>query len=948
MGIPDFVKFIARSSPSALCRVPKGSSRHEPLIFDFILIDATNAAQTVGLDNLRAFLNPDHVVARSAVIFALDSQRDRSGTARAHRHALVGIGDLDVHVQKLCGQLADAYRAQQGSNNGLGTGSRANPYVLTSGRGVAGEADYKLLDLQRCLVTCAIASGATVLPTFLFISEDSDVLCGVLCGPAPQQVSIATKLQDVLFEPSILRLDRVLAFVATCTDAFYAASEEEEEAAAAAAAKMKAMAERNAAEPNRANSFATAPATKRAGKQHSDEEVELSVKDTAVATATATAARDDGVVRRRKQDGPMVATGVRIELADSSDDDQPEHVETKPTKVPTATAGATAKAPVSEMEEVPIDDGKYVKEASAAPTEGELLVSSITHTSCVDMVFLFMIVMGNAVNVPSLVRGATKVDSGSCWQAYCKHKYKNLSTADAETGRALLTPSVNTHSTNRGSLVLNCQFLHSILDAVHYADAEPRPPVEEEKSSAITYLSNAVYATLRYIVGCNLDKTPTLKQTFLDSRPLSETAIMLPSLSAVMWVLGQEATRTFSFPLHGLAKKELLVAASGGASATIDAANASSRLDANHATFARDASSSTSELDVGEHLVAPAASNAWAVRGARTSNVSLAALMQNFTSGVDGASSAARSGHYTAAGMRSAHLPSVREMLKKALQMVSPASLAKANLLFSLMTVWAYALGLGVRRMATLTKAAASVAKAEVGESAFSSAHPPSLAGAAKASRATPGTTPVGGHYVYSFELRRMAPVLQAATSQPPSSITAASGPSAIPGRVDSTASSSSEKSAAQQAIFAALGVSYDYSQTPRGPANVVNLPRCAVDEEDIAELQRLRKVAKKERTLSALVVDAVPGKKRSANVDDNDGTLSDNDDGNIGRTTSRKRAEDTKNGTSKAKKRRGKRERLKQQKATAKAAAAEADGGSPRHVGRAARVNAPATAETS
>ncbi|CAG9583670.1 conserved hypothetical protein [Leishmania major strain Friedlin] len=946
MGIPDFVKFIARSSPSALCRVPKGSSRHEPLIFDFILIDATNAAQTLGLDTLRAFLNPDHVMARSAVIFALDSQRDRSGTARAHRHALVGIGDLDVHVQKLCGQLADAYCAQQGCNNRLGAGSGANPYVLMSGRGVAGEADYKLLDLQRCLVTCAIASGAAVLPTFLFISEDSDVLCGALCGPAPQQVSIATKLQDVLFEPSILRLDRVLAFVATCTDAFYA--ENEKEAAAAAAAKMKAMTERNAAKATRANAFATAPATKHAGEHHSDEEVELSVKDTAVATATATAARDDGVVRRRKQDGPMVSTGVRIELADSSDDDQPEHVETKPTKVPTATAGASAKAPVSEMGEVPIDGGECVEGASAAPTEGELLVSSIMHTSCVDMVFLFMIVMGNAVNVPSLVRGATKVDSGSCWQAYCKHKYKNLSAADAETGRALLTPSINTHSTNRGTLVLNCHFLHSILDAVHYADAEPRPPVEEEKSSAITYLSNAVYATLRYIVGCNLDRTPTLKQTFLDSRPLSETPIMLPSLSAVMWVLGQESARTFSFPLHGLAKKELLVAASSGASAANDAADASSKLAANHATFARDASSSTSDLDVGEHLVAPAASNAWAVRGARTSNVSLATLMVNFTSGVDRASSAARSAHYTAAGMWSAQLPSVSEMLKKALQMVSPASLAKANLLFYLMTVWTYALGLGVRRMATLTKAAASVTKAEVGDPELSLAQSPSSAGTAKTLQVAPDTTPVSGHYVYSFELRRMAPVLQAATSQPPSFITAASGRSAIPGRVDSTASSSSEKSAAQQAIFAALGVSYDYSKTPRAPANVVNLPRCAMDEEDIAELQRLRKVAKKERALSALVVDAVPGKKRSANADDKDSASSDNDDGDIDRTRSTKRAKEAKNGTSKAKKRLGKRERLKQQKATAKAAAAEADGGSPRHAGRAPRVHAPVKAATS
>lgn len=114
---------------------------------------------------------------------------------------------------------------------------------------------------------------------------------------------------------------------------------------------------------------------------------------------------------------------------------------------------------------------------------------------------------------------------------------------------------------------------------------------------------------------------------------------------------------------------------------------------------------------------------------------------------------------------------------------------------------------------------------------------------------------------------------------------------------------------------MAALGVSYDYSKTPRDSANIVNLPRCAMDEEDVAELQRLRKVARKERTLSALVVDAVPGKKRSANADD--------EDGDIGRTRSTKKAEETKNGASKAKKRLGKRERLKQQKTTAKRAVA-------------------------
>ncbi|GET93216.1 hypothetical protein, conserved [Leishmania tarentolae] len=939
MGIPDFVKFVARSSPNALCRLPRGGSSHEPLVFDFIFIDATNAAQTLGLDTLRAFLNPNHLVARSAIIFALDSQRDRSGTARAHRHALVGIGDLDVQVQKLCRQLTDAYRAHQACDEGLRAAPRANPYVLTSGRGVAGEADYKLLDLQRSIVTCAIANGATVLPTFLFISEDSDVLCGVLCGPAPQQVSIATKLQDVLFEPSILRLDRVLAFVATCTDAFY--TENEEAAAADAAGKVKVMAERKTASSNMANSCASASVKKHAEEQYKDEEVELSVKDTAAATSAATSARDDSVVRRRKQDGPMVATGVRIELTDSSDNDEPEDLEANECKLPIKTAGATAEAPVAERAEVPIADGKCIGRVSAPPTGRELLVSTITHTSCVDMVFLFMIVMGNGVNVPSLVRGATKVDSGSCWQAYCKHKYKNVSAADAEAGRALLIPSLKTHSTNRGSLVLNCHFLHAILDAVHYADAEPRPPVEEEKNSAITYLSHAVYATLRYIVGCNLDKTPALKQTFLDTRPLSETPIMLPSLSAVMWVLDQEATRTFSFPLHGLAKKELLVAASSGASAVKDAADASSGLVGNHPTFARDAQSTSTDLDVGDHLVAPAASNAWAVRGARASNVPLGTLMKNLTNGVGGETSVARSYNYTVKATRSAQLPSITELLKKSLQIVSPATLAKANLLFYILTVWKYTLGLGVRRMATLTKSAALMTKAEVGGSELTSALQSVSAGAPEASTTSPGTPPASGHYVYSFELRRMAPVLQAADSEKSSSITTVSGSSTAGARVDSTASTSSEKSAAQEALFAALGISYDYSKTPGAPENVVHLPPYATDAEDVGELQPVRKMARKDRALSLVPEKAFSGKKSSADVDGKDGASFETTDGNTHGMPPTKGAEKMNNGASKAKKRLGKRERLRQQKTTTKAAAVAAHGGSLRHALRSGKVNA-------
>lgn len=920
MGVPDFVKFIARSSPGALCRLPK-SDTTEPLLFDFILIDATNAAQTLGLEALLAFLSPDRILARSAVIFAIDSQRDRSGTSRSQRHTLVRIGDLDVQVSKLCSQLADQYREHGARHRGSATHVTTAPQILTSGRGVAGEADYKLLDLQRKLLTSALAAGTAQLPTFLFISEDSDVLCGALCGPAAQQVSIATRLQDVLYEPSILRLDRVLAFIATCTDAFYA--EKEREAAAAAAAKLKAAEERNAAA--RAKQAAAAHTKEDAvveQEQQEDEEeevVELSVEDRAVAAApqNAPAAEEGDVVRRRKQDGPMVATGVRIELTDSSDDDDDEGPAEKPVTSKSTEAVAAAAGKKREREGETASTSATVAASAAAaavvsdptPTANELTASTIAFTSSVDMVFLFMLVMGNGANVPSLVRGATKVDAGSCWQAYCKHKYKALAATESEMGRMLLSSSVSTHATNRGSFVLNCRFLHAIFDALHYADAEARPPGEEEKQRAIAYLSNAVYSMLRYVVGCNLEKPPVLQQTFLDSRNLAEMTVTLPSLSAVMWVLGQEATRTFTFPLYGLPKKDLLAVAAGGTVAHSSPAAASS---SSAAAAQRDASMSPGELDVGEHLVAPIAANAWAVRGARTNTVSLTALVHSFTS--RGSASAAGSRAATGVALRAVPLPSMTDLLKQCLQRSLPDVLAKANVLVYLVNVWEYALGMGVRRLFALTKGAANVARAEGGEQTFAAAQTASVpANGAKSAHVNAASRgkQAAGHYVYSFELRRMAPVMHASdtatgTTQPPTA-------SAVKGTGATTegpasAGAGGSKSAAQLAVLAALGVSYDYSQAPSAPANVVHLPSSALDDEDRAELQRLRKVAKKERALVASAAANEEGTAEPAGVEK--------------RAVPGRSKEQPKKEKAKGKKRLGKRERMQLQKSMAKAGA--------------------------
>ncbi|KAF8287785.1 hypothetical protein TcBrA4_0016530 [Trypanosoma cruzi] len=92
----------------------------------------------------------------------------------------------------------------------------------------------------------------------------------------------------------------------------------------------------------------------------------------------------------------MVATGTCVVLSDSdgdpSDVDEEGPGNCVPSPMPAITAQNTAEA-------------------------------EILQNSCIDMVFLFVVVMGNGSSVPPLVRGATKVDIQSCWKAYCRMKY---------------------------------------------------------------------------------------------------------------------------------------------------------------------------------------------------------------------------------------------------------------------------------------------------------------------------------------------------------------------------------------------------------------------------------------------------------------------------------------------------------------------------------------------
>ncbi|EAN94317.1 hypothetical protein C3747_40g168 [Trypanosoma cruzi] len=503
MGVPDFLKFAARTSPTALCRIKKGVTA-APLCFDFVLIDATNVCQTIGLETLAEFLMQPHLKVRRAVVFAMDAQRHRAGTSRSQRtHATVL--DADVAVQRLCIALQQHY-------NKIATADAPQPQILISGRQVAGEADYKILDLQRQLVTQAFAAKVK-LPTFCFVSEDSDVLCGVLCGPAPHTVTIATKLHDTMLEMCVLRVAHVLAYIARCVDAFAGGDEGAE----------------------------VSPQTQQQQQRQLSLERE-SVKNEG--------GEEEKIVRRQKQDGPMVATGTCVVLSDSDGD------------------------PSDVDEEGP---GNCVPSPMPAITAQNAAEAEILQNSCIDMVFLFVVVMGNGSSVPPLVRGATKVDIQSCWKAYCRMKYDTAELGyEKVMGRSLLSlHDVLAHpekqSNEIAAVAVDCSFLGGILETAHYADAQSRPPVEEEKERALLFLSQAVYTTFRYIIACNLHPGSTVEDTFLDTRSLLEKEFVVPSLAAFLWVLGLTRKRTLYFPLAGLATEAVLLNATKGISAVEEA-----------------------------------------------------------------------------------------------------------------------------------------------------------------------------------------------------------------------------------------------------------------------------------------------------------------------------------------------------------------------------------------
>lgn len=541
MGLPDFLKFASRSAPDSLVPLV-AHAKGSPLSFDYALIDATNIAQTLGLDQLFDLFVGKSITVTKAIIFAVDSQRDRTGTARHHRLSRAVVGDLDVKVQELCLRLTKAFDGQE-----------ETPLVLMSGRGVAGEADYKILDIQRSIVSFSLYNE-TPIPTFLFISEDSDILCGTLCGPAPQNVCIATSLHDTTFTLHLLRLGYFMTYVAACVDAL------SQETSVESSEKVV--------------SLPVAPLSTAAS-------VEVPVSGVA-------SQEDDGVVRRRKKDGPMTAAGVRETFSDSESDESPDNQPSEP---------------VTEVAEAPASVALHSASTIVHPEIPSLDFAAawICQSSCVDLVFLFQLIMGNGSTLPPLVRGVTKVDVQSCWSSYCRLKYTDQS---GPNGRNIIYTSA-TSSNSEALIRVDYELLGAILESVHYTDTISRPPVGDEKARAIEFLWNAVYGTFRYIVGCNINcgnGATDVEETFLDSRPPPHSTPISPSLAAIRWVLSSTRTQEFTLhfqPEHDGDRKSKVRAAAGA-----------------------------EKIDVAANLLLPQRSASWAIRDSGPKTLSIESILR--------------------------------------------------------------------------------------------------------------------------------------------------------------------------------------------------------------------------------------------------------------------------------------------------------------------------------
>lgn len=508
MGVPDLLKFVAKSAPGALCRVPHETSG-EHVAFDYVLVDATNVAQTMGFELVKDFFKKPSVVVNVAVIFVLDSQRRRVGTAREQRsHG--ATQDTELLVRKTAAEIIAHWKSACRDQE-----AKKIPAVVMSGRDVSGEADYKMLHLHRSIASAHMAQKRPA-PTFLMISEDSDVLCGCMCGLAPQQVSLGTTLRDTTLELCLLRLSFALAYVGQLADVLLFGDNAQSAVAPA---------------------VPVAPPTP-----------VVPVQEDVIAVTTEEA---DDAIRRKKKDGPMIAMGTKLKLDDSDDEDSSPP--TAPVPPPIATASRQQAAP--QKPHLPLATATAVPNSYDA-TIHEIEVAGFLRSVCVDFVFLFTMVMGNCGSVAALARGATKVDIHTCWQMYCQKKY-SVEDEQQKVNSLLSVTTGSKKNDYKAYVQVNCAFLHSVLQNLNYSDPLSRPPVEEERERALRYLQKAVQSTVRYILACHVSGAPTLisndkaYRCFLDTRVDCSDDDSAPSLAALIAVLASQQKHTFLISMRG-------------------------------------------------------------------------------------------------------------------------------------------------------------------------------------------------------------------------------------------------------------------------------------------------------------------------------------------------------------------------------------------------------------
>ncbi len=514
MGVPELLKVVARSASGALSRIPRGS---DTFAADYALIDCTNAFQTLGNDVLVQFLTNPNIRIRIGFIFVLDGQRRRVGTSREQRVAAAGH-ENDVLVHQCMVAVAQHYqtqleeersfkRARHEKKDASDGSSDAMPVFSVCGRDVVGEGDYKMLHLHRTLVCEAAARGASQ-PSFLFVSEDSDLLCGALCGPAGQNVTIATKLHGTTFELCLLRVSHVLAYIGKTADVLLYATEE----SGAGAAAEQAMAKKT------------------------EECISVSLMQT-LPSLGGVADADSG--RRRKVDGPMVALGKKTRLDDDEVDAEDLAVgsalRAEVAAQPKHVVDLTAKGDLSSLSADLIEKGSYLQQAS------------------IDLVFLFMTILGNGAGATALVKGATKVDTAQCWVAYCANKYcKPLYQGSPVIVQSLLREK-NTPFTGSdlASFELNSSFLLQILSSLNYSDSQSRPPSEEDRHRSMRFLECVVISTARYIVAAHRSSAATTvngKWALLDSTLDAELADREPpNFVSLLSVLAEKPAISFTF-----------------------------------------------------------------------------------------------------------------------------------------------------------------------------------------------------------------------------------------------------------------------------------------------------------------------------------------------------------------------------------------------------------------